>query len=143
MEVFLSKSRAKQKKWAVHIPDKNKTIQFGDSEYADYTAHRDLNRKREYIQRHQARESWSNPLTAGFGSRWLLWKKPTLAGSIADIYQRFQIKVKRSPSLRSPRPPFPGSNKTKFKPCTSWAVCRAALSGRRRGSRRFSGQRRL
>ncbi len=151
MEVYLSKSNVQHKKWSIFIPEKNKTIQFGDSAYADYTTHKDAARKARYLQRHQARELWFNPFTAGFWSRWLLWNKPTLAGSIADIHQRFHIRVIRSSSARDPESP----SAAKFERCVQavkerspqynpWAVCHAALSGRRRRrSRRYSGSRKF
>ena len=68
-------------------------VDFGDNRYEDYTMHKDAARKAAYTARHRARESWGDPTTAGFWSRWLLWNKPTLAGSARDIRTRFGIGV--------------------------------------------------
>lgn len=64
-------------------------ISFGAAGMSDFTQHKDEARKNRYIQRHQKNESWSNKDTAGFWSRWLLWNKPTISASYADIKQRF------------------------------------------------------
>ena len=33
-------------------------------------------------------------MTAGALSRWILWNKPTISGSLKDIQKRFNIKIK-------------------------------------------------
>ncbi len=70
-----------------------KTVNFGERGYEDYTTHRDPDRKERYIKRHQKNEDWTNPLTAGFWSRWLLWNKPSLKESIDDIERNFNINI--------------------------------------------------
>lgn len=89
----LTKLRGGKKKFTVVVSDDNKTatIHFGARGYSDYTMHADPTRKKRYIARHQAREDWTNPLTAGFWSRWLLWNLPTIQQSINDINHRFGI----------------------------------------------------
>lgn len=87
----LKKSNKKDKKWMVKIDDK--TIHFGGAGYSDYTKHRDPDRKKRYLKRHRKREDWTNPKTAGFWSRWLLWGEPSLEASIKAIYNRFGIKI--------------------------------------------------
>jgi Family of unknown function (DUF5754) len=91
MEAILEPSKAKDKKYSIRIF--NKKINFGDSNYEDYTQHKDDRRKQLYIQRHKKREDWNNPSTAGFWSRWLLWNKPTLQEAKRDILTKFHIKV--------------------------------------------------
>tara|TARA_Y100001937_G_scaffold36481_1_gene52280 strand:+ start:8925 stop:9254 length:330 start_codon:yes stop_codon:yes gene_type:complete len=71
-----------------------KIIHFGASGMSDFTKHRDPQRKERYLKRHQAREDWNNPLTAGALSRWILWNKPTLKASIEDFENRFKLKSK-------------------------------------------------
>lgn len=75
----------------------NKTIHFGARGMSDYTKHKDAARKDRYKSRHAHRESWSRAgmKTAGFWSRWLLWNKPSLAASIANVQQRFGIRIVR------------------------------------------------
>ena len=90
---FLGKSNRANKKWYIRELDSNNSIHFGDSRYEDYTMHRDENKKQRYLNRHQ-NEDWSDPNTAGFWSRWLLWNRPTIKGSIKDIQSNFGIKVR-------------------------------------------------
>jgi hypothetical protein len=93
--VSLSKSDQATKKWKVVLKNtttnRTKTIHFGNSDYEDYTQHHDSTRKASYLARHQAREDWTDPTTAGFWSRWLLWNKPTLQGSLSDLRKQFHI----------------------------------------------------
>jgi hypothetical protein len=90
---FLGRSNRANKKWYVRELDGNKTVHFGDSRYADYTQHKDANRKLSYLKRH-SNEDWNDPSTAGFWSRWLLWNRKSIKASIKDIEKRFNIKVR-------------------------------------------------
>lgn len=87
----LRKSTKAGKKYMLVTPTKK--IHFGAKGYSDYTLHKDPKRKRRYITRHKARENWKDPLTAGALSRWILWNKPTLSGSIKDFEKRFKLKI--------------------------------------------------
>ena len=74
---------------------KIKTIQFGQKGALDFTKHKAEDRearKKAYIIRHEKREDWTNPLTAGALSKYLLWNLPTLKESWADYKKRFNIK---------------------------------------------------
>ena len=73
--------------------DARRTILFGDSAYEDFTTHRDEARRQRYLARHSARENWSNPMTAGFWARNILWNKPTIRESIADTKRRYGISI--------------------------------------------------
>ena len=66
-----------------------KTTHFGATGYSDFTIHKDEARKQRYLARHQARENWENPVTAGALSRWILWNKPSLEESIVDYKNHF------------------------------------------------------
>lgn len=85
------------KKYAVTIFDTkrgtSKTIKFGAKGYEDYTIHKNDKRRLAYDKRHSVREDWSNPLTAGFWSKWILWNKKTVNESIKDIEDRFNIYI--------------------------------------------------
>lgn len=70
---------------------RTKTIHFGDRRYEDFTTHKDIHRRDRYIERHEAREDFDNPLTAGALSRWILWNKSTLNASIRDYRRRFGL----------------------------------------------------
>jgi hypothetical protein len=81
------------KKWVAVFEDdsgETRTTHFGDSRYEDFTQHRDPERKRSYLSRH-GREDWSDPTSAGALSRWLLWNKPTVRGSLTDFRRRFGV----------------------------------------------------
>ena len=47
--------------------------------------------KDSYLRRHRAREDWTNPLTAGALSRWILWDLKTLNGSIKKFKKKFKL----------------------------------------------------
>ena len=67
------------------------TVHFGATGYQDFARHGDEKRKASYLARHEARETWTlqGVETAGFYARWLLWNKPSLSASIADVNKRF------------------------------------------------------
>ena len=76
-----------------------KTISFGDSNYSDYTKHKDPKRKENYIVRHKKMEHWGKDgvQSAGFWHRYLRWNKKTLTSSVDDINKRFKslnVKIK-------------------------------------------------
>lgn len=79
----LIKSPIAGKKWRVILPT-GKHVDFGAEGYQDFTMHKDPERMRKYIVRHQKRENWtkSGVGTAGFWSRWILWSDPSFAGAV-------------------------------------------------------------
>lgn len=95
--VKLEKLSGDKKKYMVVLKhkvkgiDKEKTIKFGEAGAEDYTIHKDDERKKLYIARHEKNENWtkSGIATAGFWSRWLLWNQKTLNASLNDIKKRF------------------------------------------------------
>ena len=91
-------STKKGKKFSVYAFDgkRKRLIHFGAKGYSDYTKHGDNDRKKRYIARHQANETWTAKgiLTAGFWSRWVLWNRVTLESSIEDVQNRFGLIVK-------------------------------------------------
>ena len=70
---------------------KTKTTHFGAYGYEDFTTHKDEERKKLYLARHEKNENWNNPTTAGALSRWILWNKKTLKASIEDYRKRFNL----------------------------------------------------
>ena len=91
-EYLLAISENPEKKYDVLTPE-GKIIRFGASGYEDYTFHKKLIRKEAYINRHQKREDWTNLNKAGTWSRYLLWNKPSISGSIRDMKRKFGIKI--------------------------------------------------
>jgi hypothetical protein len=69
---------------------KEKIVRFGAAGYTDYTLSHDEVKKQAYLARHKS-EDWNNPLTAGALSRWILWNKPTVRGSVIDFRNRFNL----------------------------------------------------
>ena len=91
-KVVIKKSTNSKKKYMAIFYEngkKKKTTHFGCAGMSDFTKHKDEARKQRYMNRHKSREDWQNPMSAGALSRWILWNKPSLRGSINDFKQRF------------------------------------------------------
>jgi len=73
------------------LGDATKVIHFGAKESQTFLNHKDELKKSNYLKRHAVREDWSNPLTAGSLSRYILWNLPTINESIADFKKRFHL----------------------------------------------------
>ena len=86
-EKIISKSKNPDKKYDARI-DGKKTVSFGSAQHSDFTKHKDPERKQRYLDRHKKNENWSDPTTAGYLSRWILWAKPTIEESIKDLNKR-------------------------------------------------------
>ena len=79
------------------VIDGKTTVAFGAKGHEEFTTHKDEERKSRYIKRHQKNEDWTDPLTAGMWSRWILWNRATILESIEDVKRRFpNLKVKWS-----------------------------------------------
>jgi hypothetical protein len=94
-KVTIKKSTNPKKKYMAIFYENNKKIKtthFGCAGMSDYTKHKDPARKQRYMNRHKSREDWSNPMSAGSLSRYILWNKPTLRASINDFKRRFNYK---------------------------------------------------
>ena len=90
MQIVISPSSKPDKKFEARI-DGKKSIHFGAKNMSDFTIHKDPERKKRYLKRHESMgEDWSNPLTAGFYATNLLWNKTSLAESIRDTNRRFK-----------------------------------------------------
>lgn len=76
------------------VDGRERVTHFGQRGAKDYTSHpaaiRDL-RKKAYDSRHRVTEDWSNPLSAGALSKFVLWNKPSLSASIEDYKRRFNF----------------------------------------------------
>ena len=97
MRVRVSKSNRAGKKYSAAI-EGGPTIHFGAKGFQDFTLTGDEERKAAYLARHKVREDWTlgGVKSAGFWARWLLWNKPSLAESIADLNRRFTSLSVRS-----------------------------------------------
>ena len=61
---------------------RNKTVHFGaikkdGQPYDDYTITHNKEQRAKYINRHQSKENFNSPMTAGSLSRWILWGDST------------------------------------------------------------------
>jgi len=96
MYVNIKPSTSSSKKMMAIFYDEAKkkvrTTHFGASGYDDYTTHGDLQRKQNYLARHEKTERWNDYMTAGSLSRWILWGKPSLSASIEDYMNKFKLK---------------------------------------------------
>ena len=88
--IKIVKSPRPDKKLRAYFSDGTHT-DFGASGYSDFTIHRDTERRDRYDSRHNRREDWDNPKTAGSLSKWVLWNKPSLKASISDYKRRFNL----------------------------------------------------
>lgn len=75
-----------------HLRKRVKTINFGAVGYEDYTTHKDLQRKMNYLSRH-SNEDWTEPMKAGTLSRFLLWNKTSLTASYKDFRSKFKYEL--------------------------------------------------
>jgi hypothetical protein len=91
VEFAPSEKADKKYKAVVEDGESKKTIHFGAKGMSDYTKHHDEERKKRYEDRHRAREDWSDPKTAGFWSKWILWNKLSVGASLADTKKRFGL----------------------------------------------------
>ena len=89
MRVVISKSTRNDKKLQARVGDK--TVHFGAAGMSDYTRHGNQERKMRYQKRHKKREDWSKSGidTPGFYAKHVLWNKPSLKESIADLNRRY------------------------------------------------------
>ena len=95
MNLYITKSTRKNKKYDLLDSDKKYLLSFGHSQYEDYTIHKNQTRQANYLSRHGKEDhSAKNVISAAFMSRWLLWNLPTLTASIRDVNKRFNINVK-------------------------------------------------
>lgn len=91
--VQLKRLTSGPKKYQVVLSN-GKTVKFGARGYSDYTVHKDPKRMQRYLTRHRSRETWNDPKTPGFWSRWLLWSAPTLTGAKSVIKKKFGLTVR-------------------------------------------------
>jgi hypothetical protein len=94
---YLEKSNRKDKKYMVSYlnPETGRvaTIHFGAKGMSDFTIHKDEERKRLYLIRHQKNEDWDDIKKAGTWARFLLWGEKTLEASVKEMEKKFNIKI--------------------------------------------------
>ena len=95
MNLYITKSKRKNKKYDLLDSNKKYLLSFGDDRYSDYTIHKDEARRQRYIDKHKKNKDFnkSGTYTSGFGAKNLLWNKETLTASINDVNKRFNVKL--------------------------------------------------
>ena len=73
------------------INGRQKVIHFGAKGMSDFTKHHDNERRNRYISRHRKDLRTNDPSRAGYLSMFVLWNKPTIAGSIANYRRRLGV----------------------------------------------------
>ena len=85
-EVVISKSSKADKRMKADFG--KKTVHFGARGGSTFIDHKDLKTKANWEARHKVRERWNDYDSAGALSKHLLWNKPTLRASVADLNKR-------------------------------------------------------
>ena len=68
-----------------------KTIHFGQKGSTTFISGATDKQRDAYIARHAKTEDWTDPLTAGFWSRWALWEKRTLQDALKFLKLKFKL----------------------------------------------------
>jgi hypothetical protein len=70
-----------------------KTVHFGQAGGKTYIDEGDKAKREAYLKRHEAREDWNDPYSAGALSRWLLWgDSKDLETNHISFMKRFKVK---------------------------------------------------
>lgn len=95
MKVIIKKSTRSGKKMMAEFFEgdrKIKTTHFGDINYQHYTGgHLNELRRRNYVDRHRANEDFSNYMSAGSLSLYILWTEKTIEKAIANYKKKFNL----------------------------------------------------
>jgi len=86
MEVVISKSARADKRMKADFG--KKTVHFGARGGSTFIDHKDQKTKANWEARHRVREEWNDYDSAGALSKHILWNKPTLRASVADLNKR-------------------------------------------------------
>mgnify|MGYP003332217781 FL=1 len=91
---YLSRSPRKGKKWRMSMPRYGHHHDFGDSNYDDYTIHKDETRAENYRRRHR-NDKINDVHSAGALSWFILWSSPSLQQGIKNYEKKFNVRVVR------------------------------------------------
>ena len=68
------------------------TIHFGAEKYPDYTAAPNVKEGRKrYIEPHKTNQDWTDGLTAGALSRYILWEYSVVNTASSRYFKRFKL----------------------------------------------------
>jgi hypothetical protein len=73
--------------------ENGKTVHFGQAGGQTYIDHGDKEKRAAYLKRHEVREDWSDPYSAGALSRFLLWgDSKDLETNHMAFMRRFKVR---------------------------------------------------
>lgn len=64
------------------IKYEGENIRIGQWGAKDFTLGATEKQKESYLKRHEKRENWDDPSTAGYWARWLLWDTPSFRENV-------------------------------------------------------------
>lgn len=86
--MLIEPSNKKDKRYKATF-DNGKVVHFGAKNGSTYIDHKDKKKRENYIKRHDVRENFDDPYTAGALARWLLW------GDFTDLEKNHKAFMKR------------------------------------------------
>ncbi len=92
--LYVRRSERKEKKLVAKFlldNGKSRTIHFGAKNSTTYAEGGSDSKRLAYIARHSVREDWTNPLSAGALSRYVLWQRKSIKAGVADFKKRFKV----------------------------------------------------
>ena len=88
MKIVIQESTRKGKKYMAS--NGQKTVHFGDSNYQDFTTHRNEQRKRNYLSRHGKEDhTIKNALSPAFLSRHVLWSEKSVPEAVKKLNRKY------------------------------------------------------
>ena len=88
MKIVIQESTRKGKKF--QATNGQKTVHFGDSNYQDFTQHKDEKRKKNYLSRHGKEDhTISNALSPAFLARHVLWSEKSVPQAVRKLNQKY------------------------------------------------------
>lgn len=98
----VTESNAKNKRAKAELLEDGKvikTINFGSKDAYSYFDGAGEQKRKSYIARHRVNEDWSDPKTAGFWARWVLWERPR---DIRKMLSKKGVKLEKLELDRNP-----------------------------------------
>ena len=86
-------SHTVNRKDGTNVRKKIRTIHFGSAGMDDYTITKDKEQRKRYLDRHRKNENWSDAMTAGALSRWILWGDSTsITVNMRNFKSKFSLR---------------------------------------------------
>ena len=95
VEFLAPTAKGKRVRAVLRAGDRRKTLNFGSAEGSAFVDHKDPKVKAAWLARHQVREDWSVPDTAGSLSRWVLWGDANISKAMKQYAKRFGLKLRQ------------------------------------------------